>query len=53
VRRRKQLPLLVRQAHAYYRLAAKADRAGEFVRGTQLRGVADRKMAQHHRTKLA
>ena len=42
-------PLRLRQASAYYRLAAKADRAGQHRQGDHYRGVADRLVAEHRR----
>lgn len=46
---RKKRPALLSQASAYYRLAAKADRAGNHTEAARYRGIADRRVAQHRR----
>ena len=46
-------PLLLRQASAYYRLAAKATKAGQYKQAEFYRGVADRKVAQNRRDREA
>ncbi len=46
---RRTRPVLLSQASAYFRLAAKADRAGQFTQGEHYRAVAERKVAQHRR----
>jgi hypothetical protein len=42
-------PALLAQASAYFRLAAKADRAGNHAQGARYRKIADGKVAQHRR----
>jgi hypothetical protein len=44
-----QRPLRLRQASAYFRLAAKADRAGNDVQARHYRGVAERLVDQERR----
>ena len=48
-----QRPLRLRQASAYFRLAAKADRAGNAVQARHYRDVADRLVAQERRDREA
>lgn len=42
-------PALLSQASAYYRNAAKAERAGNYHEADRFRGIADRKVAEHRR----
>jgi hypothetical protein len=44
-----QRPLALRQASAYYRLAAKAERAGNYRGAERYRAIADRRVAEHRR----
>lgn len=46
-------PFRLRQASAYYRLAAKADRAGQYRQGTHYRGIADRLVDRERREREA
>lgn len=41
----KKRPALLTQASAYFRLAAKADRAGNHTQGARYRKIADGKVA--------
>lgn len=45
----RQRPFKLRQASAYYRLAAKADRAGDYCTGRHYRAIADRRVAENQR----
>ena len=47
--RRKPRPLKLRRASAYYRLAAKATRAGNYVQARHYRGLADRLVDENRR----
>lgn len=40
---------LLSQASAYFRLAAKSERAGQHTQAAHYRGIAERKVAQHRR----
>ncbi len=46
---RKPRPLLLRQASAYFRLAAKAERAGHYTKAEHYRGIAERKVTENQR----
>ena len=47
--RRKKLPARLASARAYYRLAAKAERASQFTLAGQYRDRADRLVREHRR----
>ena len=44
----KKRPMRLRQASAYWRLAQKARRAGEWAQAEQYQKIGDRKLREHH-----
>jgi hypothetical protein len=46
---RKRRPSELNRASAYYRLAAKADKAGQYKQGAHWRDIADRLVAKYQR----
>jgi hypothetical protein len=46
---RRKMPALLASARAYYRLAAKAEKAGNYREAGRYRGLADRKVREHRR----
>lgn len=44
-------PLRLRQASAYWRLAAKFRRAGKWVEAAHYQKIGDRKLREHHAQK--
>jgi hypothetical protein len=46
-------PLTLRRASAYYRLASKAERAGNYTGGAHYRKIADRLVRENQARKLA
>jgi hypothetical protein len=50
---KKQRPLKLRRASAYFRLAAKADRAGNYIQARQYRDIADRLVESNRRDQEA
>jgi hypothetical protein len=49
--RRKPVPAALSQARAYWRLAAKAERAGQYAQADSYRKTADRRHAEYLRNK--
>jgi hypothetical protein len=52
-KRKQKRPAKLASASAYYRLAAKADRAGQGKQAEHWRGVADRLVSSHRRDREA